>query len=678
MKPLLIEIGSEEIPARFVPEGLALLKKELTQLLESSSIDYGLISEYSTPRRLALLVNDVAEKQKDRTVETLGPPKKVAYDDKGAPTKAAAGFAKSLNIDVNDLEIKETGRGLYLSATVEEKGRPTVDVLSEELPNIISSLKLPKSMRWGNSSLRYFRPIQWILAILGRETIPFQMDFIKSSNISYGHRFLSPVAIKIDEPSSYLPSLKQSHVLADTVERKKVIIEGIRKIESTADCVIHEDEGLLDTVTNLVEHPSAVLGNFEDKYLELPKELLITVMKAHQKYFSMEDSKANMMPSFIVISNMNDTINDTVKRGAERVLRARLEDARFYYNEDRKNALWDNIEELKKVTFQEKLGSLYKKAERISALSSYITELLNPDLIEKTRRASMLCKADIVTGVVGEFPELQGYMGMTYAGLSGEDTEVASAIFDHYLPRFADDALPSGEIGTIVSIADKMDNIASFFYLDMVPSGSEDPYALRRQAAGIINILQSNDYPVVLNSLVNTSLKSLEPSDQNRATLTNNIMQFFVQRIEGILLAQGHSHDIISAVLSSDEINLNNVKQRINILSEFRRTHQFPALLTAAKRVYNILVNVQPGEINDSLLNENPEKILYESAKKAGDELTASGYKSLFELEKPINDFFETVLVMDKDPLIKDNRLALLSKVKYVFNSLADFSKIIE
>jgi glycyl-tRNA synthetase beta chain len=678
MKTLLIEIGSEEIPSRFVPRGLDLLKKDLLQLLEKSFISYGTISEYATPRRLTLLIDDVAEKQEDRSIESLGPPKKAAFDTDGNPTKAAAGFARSLNIDITDLKIKQTDRGEYVCATLEEKGMRTADFLSQTLPDLISSLQLPKSMRWGNNSLKYFRPIQWILSLFGSEVIPFKVGPCKSSNISYGHRFLSPAAIKIVDATAYVQSLKQNHVYADLIERKSIIRESIKKLEASEGCIIHEDEELLDTVTNLVEYPTAVLGRFEDKYLALPKELLITVMKSHQKYFSMENIKGNMMPSFVVVSNMNSSVSNTVKKGAERVLRARLEDARFYYADDQKKALWDHMEELKKVTFQEKLGTLYEKTERIASLASHISGLINADLKEKTQRASMLCKADLVTGVVGEFPELQGYMGMTYARNSGEDKDIASAIFEHYLPRFAGDSLPSGEIGTIVSIADKMDNISSFFYLDMIPSGSEDPFALRRQAAGIIHILQNRSDTLTLNSLIDESLKNLDASESRRKELTDKIIQFFIQRIENILLTEGHSNDIISAALEVKEFNMADIKQRIHSLSALKKEARFSGLLTAAKRVYNILSKTEPGHVNEGLLSEPTEKDLFNKAQSVRDELTLTDFHILFKLEKPINEFFDAVLVMDKDPLIKNNRLALLSTVRESFNLFGDFSKIVE
>ena len=678
MKPFLFEIGSEEIPARFVSIGLALLKDAFIRLLDKTSIEYGNISEYATPRRLTIYMEGISERQKDRTTESLGPPKKVAFDDKGSPTKAATGFAASIGIEVKDLKIKNTERGEYVAATIEEKGRATGDVFAGAIPEIISSLQLPRSMRWGGGSLRFFRPIQWILAMFGSEIIPFDLDGIKSGSISYGHRFLSPAAIKIDDPSDYLSLLRQSHVLADPAERKSAISEGLKEIEAAAGCKLHEDAELLDIVTNLVEYPSVILGSFDDKYITLPKELLITVMRTHQKYFSVEDKDGGMAPSFIVVSNSKPENNDMVRKGAERVLRARLEDARFYYIEDRKIPFRDYTEKLKKVTFQEKLGSLYRKTERISLLCSFIADKLGLRSKEKLLRAAMLCKADLVTGVVGEFPELQGYMGMVYALNSGEDKETASAIHEHYLPRFSGDSLPSGETGAILSLADKIDNITSFFFLGLIPTGSEDPFALRRQAAGIISILQNGDYPLSLDILIDKSLENLASAGQEKETVSGKILQFFNQRLEGILLSRGFSHDIINAALSTGEMNINEIMRRIGILSEFRKYPEFPGLLLAAKRVHNILAKTRPGDVKEDLLIEASEKELFMASGKVRDNLEDSGFRALFELEEPINNFFDNVLVMDNDIRIKENRLALLFSVKEVFDSIGDFSKIIE
>lgn len=678
MKPLLIEIGSEEIPARFIPKGLELLNDSFVQLFNQLSIDFGNIKEYATPRRLTIYVENVQETQKDRTIESLGPPKKVAFDSNGNPTKAAIGFATSLNIDVSRLTLKETERGEYVAATIEEKGRATIEILAEALPALICSLQLPKSMRWGDSSLRFFRPIHWILAILGNDIIPFELDGIKSSNISYGHRFLSPVAIKISEPSCYVSLLKQNHVIADPDDRKRLIMDNIRSFESSHDSKVHEDAELLDTVTNLVEYPTVVSGNFDDKYISLPEELLITVMKSHQKYFSVEGKDGTMMPSFIIVSNTKTDNNDTVRQGAERVLRARLEDARFYYNEDRKKPLGDYVEALKKVTFQENLGSLYKKAERISFLCRFISDTLHLNTGEKVQKAAMLCKADLVTGVVGEFPELQGYMGMMYALSAGEDREIAAAIYEHYLPRYAGDILPTDKIGSILSLSDKMDNIASFFYLDMIPTGSEDPFALRRQASGIINILQSQNYDVSLNVLIDRALQSLQDSDRERKKLSEKILHFFLQRLEGLFLSQGYSHDSINAALSLPTLNITDASQRLHIIANLKKEDAFPSLLTAAKRVYNILSRIQAVDVRENIFTDPSEKELFSAVKEVKDKLAARDFNALFKLEKPINSFFDSVLVMDKNPETKNNRLALLTAVKHCFDALGDFSKLVE
>lgn len=678
MKTFLLEIGSEEIPARFVLRGLATLREELVHFLNNASIEYGTISEYATPRRLTIYIENISGQQKDRTIETMGPPKRVAFDDKGAPTRAAIGFAKSLNVDIGKLKIVKTDRGEYIAATIVEKSRAAKDVFGEGLPGILSSLQLPKTMRWGSGSLRFFRPIRWILAKFGDEVIPFDLDGIKSSDITYGHRFLSPEAIRIKDPSEYLSLLSKAGVIADHAARKKIISEGIKKIESEKNIRVHDDEELLELVTFLVEYPTLVPGSFEDKYLELPKELLITVMRTHQKYFSTEDKQGNILPHYIVVSNTRAENSDIVRKGAERVLRARLEDARFYYAEDQKMPLWDYIERLKKVTFQEKLGTIYEKVERISSICSFISDKLHFQQKEKLLRASMLSKADLVTGIVREFPELQGYTGMIYALNSGEDKEVSTAIYEHYLPKSSGASLPSGEIGAIISLADKIDNIASFFHLGLIPSGSEDPFALRRQAAGIISILQNKDYPVALDILIDKALESLHVTPPGKTALSDKIMQFFNQRLEGMLLSQGYNYDIVNAALAVKMLNMKDLKYRLDALLDLKKNPAFPQLLMAAKRVYNILAKAQPATVNEHLLNEPSEKELFNVAVEVRDKMAEKVFIALFDLEKTINTFFDSVLVMDKDEKVKNNRLALLLSVKDVFDSLGDFSKIIE
>jgi glycyl-tRNA synthetase beta chain len=686
MKSLLLEIGTEEIPAGFIPQGIESLKNRLIKLFNDASIEFGNIFEFATPRRLAIYIENVSESQKDRKIEVLGPSKKIAFDEKGKPTKAALGFAKSQHVDIKNLKVIKTDRGEYIAAIIEEKGKETKDILADSLPKVITSIQFPKTMRWGNNTLRFARPTRWIAAIFGAEVIPFELDGLKSSNITRGHRFISPKPLQIKDPSTYQALLSDNFVIADFKERKRIIIEQIKKIESETNCKVREDNELLDTVTFLVEYPTVILGNFDTEYLSLPKELLITAMKSHQKYFSVEDKNGNLLPHFMLVSNTKPENNDVVRKGAERVLRARLEDARFYYDEDQKKPLWDYIEKLKEVTFQEKLGSLYEKTERVAFLCSFLADTLNLPAKEKTLRASMLSKADLVTGIVREFPELQGYMGMIYARNSGEDEEVALAIYEHYMPRFSGDSLPSNEISAIISLADKMDNIISFFIIGLIPTGSEDPFALRRQAVGIINILQSRDYPFSIGLLIDKALQGVESYPLNESSLrpaisqiSNKILEFFEQRLEGMLLDEGYSHDLINSVLSisTGNWNVRDIKNRIGTLSAMRENPEFPEFLTAAKRIYNILVNTKAGELKEKLLTETEEKELYGAFLDVKERLIDTNFNALFELKDPINLFFDKVLVMDKNPEIRENRLALLLSIKKIFDSLGDFSKIV-
>jgi len=677
MKPFLLEIGTEEIPARFLPEGINSIKERISRLFENALIGFREARVFATPRRLAVLVEEVSERQKDKRTEIFGPPKKIAFDEKGNPTKAAIGFVKSQNVDIKDLKIVATEKGEYVAAIIEEKGRETSKVLSELLPEFIRSIHFPKSMRWGNGTLRFARPIRWITALYGEETIHFEIDGLKSSNLTRGHRFLSSGNIQIQNPSNYLSLLSNSFVIVNPEVRKEMILKGMEEIETKINCIVIKDKELLETVTFLVEYPTVNLGDFNTVYLSLPKELLITVMKSHQKYFSVEDKNGSLLPHFIAVSNTKAENSDIVRNGTERVLRARLEDARFYYEDDQKKPLEDYVEKLKGVTFYEKLGNLYEKAERIASISSTLADILHMSRKEKLIRAAMLSKADLVTGVVREFPELQGYMGMVYAKTSGEDEDVALAIYEHYMPRFAGDSLPATEMGKIISIADKIDNITSFFSLELTPTGSEDPFALRRQATGIINILQNSGYPITLDLLIEKALDLIGCHPSAKTELCNKILGFFAQRFEGILLDKGYSYDFINAVFSTGISNINDIKQRIEILSIIKGNPEFPSLLLAAKRVYNILANVKTEQLQEDILTEPVEKELFKAVINVSEKLKDTNFMALFKLINPINSFFDKVLIMDKDLKIRQNRLALLFSVKKTFDSLADFSKIV-
>ena len=677
MKTFLIEIGTEEIPARFISIGLVALQEKFEEFLNNSFIEYGKITGYATPRRLTLLIEDVSEKQQDREVEIIGPPKKAAFDSAGSPTKAALGFAGSLKVDVRELRVIKTGRGEYLAVTTKEKGEFTIDVLRKALPPIIQSLQFSRMMRWGNGTMRFVRPICWILALFDNEHLDFAIDGLKSGNVSFGHRFLSPGPIHVNSPADYSTLMSENYVLADPDERKTVILDGIKKIESQYKCNATKDDELLQTVISLVEYPTVIIGNFDPEYLALPKKLPVTVMKSHQKYFSVEDNDGNLLPYFILISNTLPGNNEIVRKGAERVLKARLEDAKFYFSEDQKISLWNYVERLKNVTFHEKLGSLYEKSERVAFICSFIADQMALVSKDNLLRASMLSKADLVTGIVREFPELQGYMGMIYALNSGEESEVATGIYEHYLPVFSGDKLPQGDIGTIISLADKIDNISSFFLIGLIPTGSEDPFALRRQAAGILHILQNGDYTFSLDELIEKSLQGLESYSPSIRTLKGKISRFFLQRFEGLIMSQGYSHDVVKAALSVKDLRIRDICERVESLSLLKKTAGFPELLIAAKRVYNILTDTKPHVIKEDLFIEKVEKELLDAARDVGRRLKDTGYDALYGLEGPINSFFDTVLVMDKRPEIKENRLALLSLVKELFDELGDFSKII-
>jgi glycyl-tRNA synthetase beta chain len=689
MKPLLFEIGTEEIPARFVTGSIQSLNDKVASLLNEAHIDFKGVYRYATPRRLAIFIEKVSEFQEERTVEILGPPKKIAFDERGNLTAAAAGFAKSQHVDTKSLKVVKTDRGEYIAAVRRETNRETIEILSESLPGLIVSLQFPKSMRWGSGQIKFVRPIKWITAIFGDAKVSFEVDGIKSSNMSCGHRFLSPGAFIIHDPSTYSHLLHNNYVVADPEKRKDKIVQGIKIIENESKVTVHEDSELLDEVTFLVEYPTVILGNFNEEYLALPRELLITVMKNHQRYFSVEDRERNLLPHFVLVSNTKPDNNETVRRGAERVLKARLEDAKFYFNEDQKKALWDHAEHLKDVTFQETLGSMYEKVERIARISSFLAEKWNLPEREKISRASLLSKADLVTGIVREFPELQGYAGMVYAISSGEDKMVASAIYEHYMPRYAGDTLPSQSIARIISLADKIDNITAFFLIGLIPSGSEDPYGLRRQALGIIRILQTADVAIPLDELVLKAIETIKVFRNPRNTLGIEILQFFLQRLEGFFQNEKVSYDVADAILAIPEralkeqaipsgLQIKDIWNRICILSQMKGDPRFPDLLTAAKRVYNILAKHEQTHIREDLFAERAEKELFSAVKMAKTKIKETDFSSLYELAQPINTFFDSVLVMDKNPDVRQNRLGLLFTVKNTFDLLGDFSKLVE
>jgi len=681
----LLEIGTEEIPAGFLPGAIRDLKANAATILSDNYIDFSEIETYATPRRLVLMVGGLAETQASRVREVFGPAKKIAFDEKGNPTEAAVKFADSQSVSVESLIVKKRDKGEYVVAVFEEKGLAVKDLLPEILKKVVLSVRFPKTMRWGNGSVRFARPIHWLLAMFGKNVISFEIDEVRSSNMTRGHRFLSPATFQIKEISSFKNLLENNLVIVDQEERKKMILEGIRKLSSSVRGMPIEDEELLETVNFLIEYPFPVLCSFQKEYLELPKELLVTVMKDHQKFFAIEDAEGRLFNHFIVISNTKKENEETVRIGAERVIKARFEDARFYFEEDRKKTLYERIKELEKVIFQEKLGSLYQKTERIASIAEFLSERLLTSSKDKLLRAAWLSKTDLLTGIIREFPELQGTMGKYYAIHDGEDSEVAEALEEQYLPEHSGGELPHTEIGALLSIADKIDNIVSFFSLGLIPTGSEDPFALRRQALGIIAIMLDKGYNLPLRDLTHRALQNLISLFPYPEKIEEKIYQFFEQRFEPVFSDKGYSSDLVQSILSmSLGLNLKDVEWRLDALKRFKDDKDYNNFLLAIKRVNNILRKKVIPELKSELLMEEAEKGLKERLDYIKSDLLVLLKEKMYHdainllatLTDTINSFFDHVLVMDKREEIRQNRLALLKEVWRTASTIADVSKL--
>jgi glycyl-tRNA synthetase beta chain len=682
--PLLAEIGTEEIPSRFLPVALTDLKTIATTVLEEYRIGYREVKTFATPRRLTLMIYGVSSMQRDISREVFGPAKKAAFDERGNPTKAAAGFAASLGIATSELTIRTKGKGDYVAAIIEEKGAESKLVMPEVIKKIILSLRFPKSMRWGTGNLLFVRPIHWLVAILGTEPVIIEIDGIRSGNITRGHRFLSPASFQIREISSYMSLLENNFVLLDQEKRANLIRKGISSLAASAKGEPVLDEELVDTVNFLVEYPVPVLCSFAAEYLDLPKELLITVMKDHQKYFAIQDASGGLLNSFVVISNTRADNADAVRAGAERVIRARFDDAKFYFHEDRSKKLIERIENLKLVTFHDELGNLFEKTERVVSVASFLAERLAPSIRAKTVRAARLSKTDLITGVVREFPELQGVMGKYYALHDGEERDVATALEEQYLPKSFGAKLPATDSGAILSLADKIDNVASFFAIGLIPTGSEDPFALRRQAMGIASITADRGYPITFAEIFGQALKNL-PHSKTRERTLEHILAFMEQRVEFILSSAGYAQELIKSCLSfCSHWPLKTISSRLDALRRFKEEEGFAGFLLAIKRVNNIVPKTELPPVREELFSQDEEKNLYAAFAMLsgrvnaflGEEKFFDALATLSEITGPVNVFFDKVLVMDKQGEVKMNRLSLLKGIWTDAASIADFSKL--
>lgn len=691
-KDFILEIGTEEIPARFMPSALAQLVSLASGMLAELRLDSEKISSFGTPRRLTLYITGLAESQKETTEEVKGPAKKAAFDENGAPTKAVEGFVRSQGVTVSDLIVKEVGKAEYVFAVRKHTGRPAVEVLPEFCLQIINKLSFPKPQRWGDKEMRFARPIRWILALFGSDLVGLELEGLPSGKFTYGHRFLSKGKIDITAAAEYVDKLKQHYVIVDQEERRQLIWDQVQQLAAKEGGRVEADEELLEEVTYLLEYPTALCGTFAPEYLRLPEEVLITPMREHQRYFPVVGADGKLLAKFITVRNGTDAYLEIVREGNEKVLRARLADAEFFYEEDLKTPLAKNVEKLKKIIFQESLGTVYEKVERLIDLGQYLAGVAGVTAEESRaaiKRTALLCKADLVTNMVYEFPELQGIMGREYAHHNGEPAVVAEGIFEHYLPRFAGDILPATDVGRAVSIADKIDTIVGCFAVGIQPTGSQDPYALRRQALGICHI--------VLDSRLNISLAELVAKTYNNyagkiaarlslAEVQTEVSEFFKQRLKNIFADRGLSYDVVDAVLAAGHDDFTDTLNRAEALAALRNQEIFGKLLTAYNRVANLAKKAVTDQIDPDLLKEEVEKALYRDFAVAREEfqtyLNEGQYRQSLQrfalLQQPIDAFFDGVMVMVEDEQVKNNRLALLKQIAALLEPVADLTKIVE
>ena len=680
-KDLLFEIGAEEIPAGFMPNILGQLKQLAETKLNDAHLPFESIATYGTPRRLALIVKGLADASAEISERHKGPSASIAYDADGNATKAAIGFARGKGLDVADLVVEDG----YIYAETKTAGVPAKDIVSEMLPQLITGLNFPKSMHWGDLDAKFVRPVRWLVALLDEEVIPVEFATVKSGNVTRGHRFLGADEITIKNAASYVETLKENFVMVDQDARRELISKQLHDMAASKNASIVWDDDLLEEINYLVEWPTALCGGFEESYLALPDAAIITPMKDHQRYFPLVGQDGKLLPMFLTVRNGSDHSIEVVQAGNERVLRARLDDAKFFFNEDRKKPLIDRQDGLTKIVFQEGLGNLADKTERLLKLGRVFGEEcgLHEDAAVVLERAIELAKTDLTTGMVTEFTELQGVMGKEYALLDGESEEVAEAIFEQYLPRFAGDVLPQTEAGKVLSIIDKVDNIVATFSRGLIPTGSQDPYALRRQTIGILNILLGSEWNISLRPIFKASMELLNVPAEKQDELLNQVEEFFTLRLKNIFLDREVPHHVIDLLLSNNELSVADAEGLVNALLA-NRIDENVELVQAYTRMYNLVKDVEYTGVNSDLLKEDAEKALFEAASKASEASLAAweanDYTAVVAvpatLVPAINKFFEDVMVMDKDEAIKANRLQLVRLAYSVMAIIGDISAL--
>jgi len=682
----LLEIGCEELPAGFVGPALWFGREKYDDVLKKARLSFDGVDIYGTPRRLTYIVRGLGDRQRASQETVLGPPKSVGFDASGKPTKAAEGFARSQGVDVSAMKLFQTDRGEYLGYVKEEAARPVEEILPQLVSDWIPTIPFKKTMRWADLEVRFARPMHWIVSLYGDKVIPLSFGNVAAGNTTYGHRFLAPGAITLASPGEYLDKLAQASVFVDLEVRKEKIRAGIREAEKRIGKKWVEDEPLVETVANLVEYPVVLVGRFEEKYLALPREILITSMRNNQKYFVFEDDGGNLFPGFAFVSNMIVPDDQVVVTGNERVIRARLSDAEFYYQDDLKQPLFDRAQALKNVLFQADLGTYWEKVERMAEIGAYLASVGFPAKVEDCRRGAILSKADLTTGVVKEFPELQGVMGRDYARKTGEKEETAQAVYEHYLPKGMSDEMPGSDVGAAVAVADKIDMVCGCFGVGLIPTGTADPYGLRRQTLGLLSILEAKGLRIPLEGLVDRSLATLGGKLKSPAAeVKRKVMEFIHGRLSNLWTSQGTPGDLVEAVLSAGLTDMVDMRAKLSALVTFRQEAAFEPLAEVFKRAINITKGYGgPLDVSETLFEHEEERALQKAVGEVSERVHSAArngryseaFREMARLQPLVSAFFEKVLVMAKEERVKNNRLALLKGLSNLFASVADVSRI--
>ena len=684
-KNLLFEIGTEEIPARFISNTKKQMINYLETNLEKLKLNYEKIEIKCTPRRFAIFIYGIDQIQPDSEESFKGPSKKIAYDEQGNLSKALAGFIKSKGAKQEDLYFKAAGKDEYAYVDVKTKGNQTKDLLKELFEGMIRSISFPKSMRWGGKDLKFVRPIRWLICLMDDELISFDIEGIRTGNITRGHRFLGESEIVINSYKDYEQKLYDNFVILDDDKRKQLILSQCEDVADSIDGKLMMDNELLEEVNYIIEYPTAFYGEFNEKYLLLPPEAVITPMKEHQRYFPVTDRSGKLLNKFITVRNGDAYSIDQVKKGNEKVLEARLSDAHFFYNEDTKKPLSDFVQNLHTIVFQQKLGTLFEKTERIRKLCAKIADMLGEDLPDLDR-AAMLSKADLTSSVVFEFPELQGIMGRYYALSSGENEKVAEAIYQHYLPKYAGDDLPSSNEGVIIALADRLDSLAGFYAIGITPTGSQDPYALRRQALAVLNIMMDKKLDLTISELIGSALENFGFIDFDSEKVKNELEEFFGLRFKNILSDLDIRYDVIDAVNEVEKLSPDELLMKAKALDSWVKNHDITEVLNAFSRVCNITKKeVLSKNVAEELFSQKQESELWDAFKDIKEKVELltkqkeyiAALDLLVSIKEEIDSFFDNVMIMDEDMSVRQNRLSMMCSIRDTMKNVADLSKIV-